>query len=83
MRMRKRALLGAGCAQPVSAALCDFRLRHVCGRRGDVYAARGSCFLIRPGERTLYTADRKDPWEYMWVAFDGFDVLEILRRTAL
>ena len=38
---------------------------------------------FRPGERTLYTADRKDPWEYMWVAFDGFDVLEILRRTGL
>ena len=41
------------------------------------------CFLIRPGERTYYIADREDPWEYMWVAFDGFDVLEILRRTGL
>lgn len=40
-----------------------------------------ACFLIRPGERTAYTADKEDPWEYMWVAFDGFDVLEILRRT--
>lgn len=39
------------------------------------------CFLIRPGERTYYIADREDPWEYMWVAFDGFDVLEILRRA--
>lgn len=51
---------------------------------GETYTLHaGSCFLIRPGERTLYTADRKDPWEYMWVAFDGFDVLEILRRTGL
>lgn len=41
------------------------------------------CFLIRPGERTMYTADKAEPWEYMWVAFDGFDVLEILRRTGL
>ena len=51
---------------------------------GETYALQPSeCFLIRPGERTLYTADREDPWEYMWVAFDGFDVLEILRRTGL
>lgn len=51
---------------------------------GEVLEVRaGECFLIRPGERTVYTADRDDPWEYMWVAFDGFDVLEILRRTGL
>ncbi len=41
----------------------------------------GECFLIRPGERAVYRADRDDPWTYMWVAFDGFDVSEILRRT--
>lgn len=51
---------------------------------GETYTPHaGTCFLIRPGERTVYTADREDPWEYMWVAFDGFDVLEILRRTGL
>lgn len=51
---------------------------------GETYALHpNECFLIRPGERTMYTADKDDPWEYMWVAFDGFDVLEILRRTGL
>ena len=51
---------------------------------GETYCLHPSeCFLIRPGERTFYSADREDPWEYMWVAFDGFDVLEILRRTGL
>ncbi len=43
----------------------------------------GECFLIRPGERTVYRADEEHPWTYMWVAFDGFDVTEILRRTGL
>ena len=43
----------------------------------------GEIFVIRPGEVTYYEADMRDPWEYMWVAFDGFDVLEILRRTGL
>ena len=51
---------------------------------GETYTLHpNDCFLIRPGERTQYTADQNDPWEYMWVAFDGFDVLEILRRTGL
>lgn len=50
--------------------------------RGETYALqKDECFLIRPGELTVYTADKDDPWAYMWVAFDGFDVLEILRRT--
>ena len=54
-------------------------------RRGKrEYALQaGEIFVIRPGEVTYYEADMRDPWEYMWVAFDGFDVLEILRRTGL
>ena len=31
----------------------------------------GSCFVIKPNEITVYTADEKEPWEYIWVGFDG------------
>ena len=29
----------------------------------------GQFFVIRPGEITTYTADVKEPWEYVWIAF--------------
>lgn len=31
----------------------------------------GQIFLIRPGQVTTYTADKKNPWSYIWVGFDG------------
>ena len=32
---------------------------------------RGDLFLIRPGESTLYEADHRTPWSYIWLGFDG------------
>ena len=31
----------------------------------------GQAFLIRPDEVTTYTADKDEPWEYIWIGFDG------------
>jgi AraC-like DNA-binding protein len=31
----------------------------------------GEMFIIRPGEITVYSADKQDPWEYLWIAFEG------------
>ena len=27
--------------------------------------------MIRPGEVTVYEADKKTPWKYVWIAFNG------------
>ncbi len=40
----------------------------------------GSLFLIRPKELTYYEADKKDPWEYCWLAFGGAEVDSLLNR---
>ena len=31
----------------------------------------GDAFLIEPMQTHYYQADKKDPWEYAWVGFDG------------
>ena len=31
----------------------------------------GELFIIRRGEVTTYTADKKEPWKYLWIAFTG------------
>ena len=39
--------------------------------RGTYNVSAGELFVIRPGEVTTYTADKDEPWEYMWLGFDG------------
>lgn len=45
------------------------------GRLTDKYGEHeinaGQLFIIRRGEETVYTADRRDPWHYVWIAFVG------------
>lgn len=31
----------------------------------------GDLFLLRPGQRSVYTADSKNPWHYIWVGFSA------------
>jgi AraC-like DNA-binding protein len=52
----------------------DGKVYHLQGREG---------FLICPGVTTFYCADDKDPWEYCWIGFDGYDVPAILQECGL
>ncbi|SHK05517.1 AraC-type DNA-binding protein [Clostridium amylolyticum] len=40
-------------------------------------------FLICPGDITYYEADEKEPWEYIWVGFNGLKANEYIRRMGL
>lgn len=31
----------------------------------------GEIFVILPGQTTTYTADKDEPWNYIWIGFDG------------
>jgi len=42
---------------------------------------KGQAFLIYPGETTYYQADDREPWEYAWVAFNGYEAEEVLEQT--
>lgn len=50
-------------------------IRRGCGMfssRGKSHRlSAGDAFVINKGEITFYQADKDDPWEYVWVAFDG------------
>lgn len=43
----------------------------------------GHGFLIVPGEVTTYCADEQDPWEYIWIEFDGLRAHEALRLAGV
>lgn len=43
----------------------------------------GQGFLIFPGEVTYYQADEREPWQYYWFGFDGYEAENILARCGL
>lgn len=43
----------------------------------------GDAFLICPDELIYYEADKKNPWAYTWIGFQGVKVREYLDRTSL
>lgn len=38
-------------------------------------------FLIMPDESASYQADKDEPWEYIWLGFNGFKALNALKYT--
>ena len=43
----------------------------------------GDAFLICPDELVYYEADKKDPWTYTWIGFQGVKIKSYLERTSL
>ena len=43
----------------------------------------GQGFLITPGCINTYSADRLDPWKYVWLEFDGLRAAEYLNEAGL
>lgn len=41
------------------------------------------CFLIPPDHVTLYKADPSDPWNYIWICFNGDQAASILKHCHL
>lgn len=40
-------------------------------------------FLIYPGQENTYAADRKHPWKYVWLEFDGLQAAQRLGKAGL
>ncbi len=38
-------------------------------------------FLIMPEEITYYEADEEEPWEYVWIGFNGLKALQIIENA--
>lgn len=52
--------------------------------RGKTYYLKeGDAFLICPDELIYYEADKKAPWVYTWIGFQGVKIREYLDRTSL
>ena len=43
--------------------------------------AAGDTFIIYPDTSIHYFADSRDPWEYIWVGFDGIDAPHYVEQT--
>ncbi|WP_455136574.1 AraC family transcriptional regulator [Thermophilibacter sp.] len=53
------------------------------GGRTDHHVMGGEGFLIFPDQVNTYVADLADPWEYVWVEFEGLRVKESLELVGL
>jgi len=48
---------------------------------GEWDIGAGEMFLISPNELTYYEADKKDPWHYAWIEFNGSLVRFLLKNS--
>ncbi len=70
-------------------ALRDHYLIHYISTGRGVYThadktyelQQGDLFLITPDELISYRADKKDPWEYYWVGFNGTDARRLVNMA--
>lgn len=53
------------------------------GVKSDHRLSEGEGFLIFPNQVNTYVADLDDPWEYIWVEFDGIHVRDELEQVGL
>lgn len=53
------------------------------GSSRDYRLSGGEGFLIFPGQVNTYIADLDDPWQYIWVEFDGIRVKDDLELVGL
>lgn len=44
---------------------------------------QGQAFLIEPNYIVHYSADGEDPWEYIWIEFDGLKAREFIHQAGL
>lgn len=43
----------------------------LCKNNTTYQVHKGQAFIILPGEWASYAADKKEPWKYRWIAFNG------------
>lgn len=53
------------------------------GQKQEFDLAAGMGFLIFPGQITTYIASLTDPWEYIWLEFDGARVKDVVNDLGL
>ncbi len=53
------------------------------GNAHEYSLGANSGFLICPGQVNMYTADKEDPWKYVWIEFDGMRAEECLKHAGL
>lgn len=68
----------------------DYIIHYILKGKGRYYIEEtqycleaGQGFMIEPNVLTFYQADEKDPWEYLWVGFNGSNVKEYLQDIGL